>query len=179
MVTGRASIATAAAGRKMRGARMAARPILLVVVLAAPALGCRAPAPLPVDPPPPPPRVDAPVEVASSPPPPPATGAPSAPPRSGRGTKGPYTKVRNPYHPKHGVIYRGARGCFVHVDDGKTRPPGVFPPPTAVACPKEMESDAWTECLGETVMSNDAGDSCECFVSGNPPPPPRALPRCP
>ena len=161
---------------------MRARPLLIVAVASVPALGCRATEPpLPGNPPPPPPRETPPLEIASAPSStaaPPAT-APTAPRPTGRGTKGPYTKPKNAYHPKHGMIYRGPKGCFVRISDGKQRPPGAYPPPTDVACPKEMESEAWGECVGETVMSNDAGDSCECFVSGNPPPPPRAMSRCP
>lgn len=100
----------------------------------------------------------------------------TSPPKQGGG---PFTKTKNAHHPKHGLIYRSNAGCFVRIDDGKTRPPGMYPPPTDVPCPPEMQSEVWKECVGDLVMSNDAGTACQCFLTGNPPPPARPMSRCP
>lgn len=119
----------------------------------------------------------APTAVVTNPPPPAESPTPdtSARPKA----RGPFTKGKNARDPSRGWIYRSAKGCFVRVPDGRPRQPGELPPAVDVPCPASMTGEAWRECLGDVVMSNDAGDACECFIGGNPPPPPAPMTRCP
>lgn len=62
--------------------------------------------------------------------------------------------------------------CFVYLDfpplrPGEMRPPGSAPPEEKVACPPVMRDPAYASCRGGVV--NYKGESCECFVPGNPP----------
>jgi hypothetical protein len=90
------------------------------------------------------------------------------------------SKLLNPRHDKHGVIYVGGAHCYVHVpfDD----PPKSWQPPKTkkVDCPVELDDPAWDSCRGGQLYSTsgDAGESCVCSQDGNPPPPPH-LATCP
>ena len=91
------------------------------------------------------------------------------------------TKTLNPYHPDHGMIHATADGgCHVYLRDGSPRPPGSFPPPTAVACPASMLAPEWGNCVGSGVLrSDEEGSLCVCLPGDGDPPPPAFVVPCP
>lgn len=87
----------------------------------------------------------------------------------------------NPHHPSLGMIYAaGDGGCIVYPRDGQPHPPGWFPAPQPVECPRAMLDAAWGHCLGPSTLARSAdGKDCTCWPgSGDPPPEPFRVP-CP
>jgi hypothetical protein len=83
------------------------------------------------------------------------------------------------------AIFRtGSKGqpeCYVELPFPPLKPneeryPGTPPPQESVKCPPSMLDAAFLECAFGTVTLKEA--RCECFVMGNPPPPPRTV-SCP
>lgn len=96
-----------------------------------------------------------------------------------------YPNLLNPKDAAGRVIHRAwhGSGCYVELPfaalkPGEQRPPGTAPPTNPVACPPAMTDPAYTQCRGGTISQNGAGDACICFIMGNPPPLPKAVP-CP
>jgi hypothetical protein len=113
-------------------------------------------------------------EVATDPP---ATATSSSSAKPPRKT---YSRQLNERDPKRGQIFSSESGCFVYGDwpDGKPRAPGMMPARISLPCPPSMKDPAWAACAGGTLSANELGSECECFVGGNPPPPPRLV-DCP
>lgn len=151
------------------------RPRAIAIVTVGAALSCNPSATTPVPPPPP--------ETSSHNPPAPLTeGAPiGEAPAAAKPPADPasYQALVNPYSDKDGVIFHAKIGCIVFPSDGTIRPPGGMPPSKDIDCPPIMRDSVWAECVGGTVMSNEAGTACVCEVGGNPPTPAVAMSRCP
>lgn len=79
------------------------------------------------------------------------------------------------------TVYRASdQTCYVHGEFPANAPPrfpGQSPPSEAVDCPPQMNDAVYDLCRGGVVYKHN--DACGCFVMGNPPPPARALSRCP
>lgn len=70
--------------------------------------------------------------------------------------------------------------CFVYGQFPADEPPpipGMSPPQVPVECPPGMSDAVYDLCHHGTVY--EARGECGCVVMGNPPPPARALSRCP
>jgi hypothetical protein len=82
---------------------------------------------------------------------------------------------------EHGTIYRDADGsCFVELPFEKPPTSGGMPKPRkAIDCPPIMRHEAWRECVGEEILSDEDAGDCVCDVRGNPPPPTVPRVRCP
>lgn len=108
------------------------------------------------------------------------THNPPPPPQSVKWTmpQGPFTPGArlNITDEKNRNIYTNGMRCWVEVPF-ETPPASVMPLPTMdVECPAPLTTDpAWAQCTGQLTL-RDAG--CECFVMGNPPPPPTMV-DCP
>jgi hypothetical protein len=90
-------------------------------------------------------------------------------------------KIVNSRDPKLGWIYASADGgCHVYPADSTPRPPGSFPPPTAIDCPEAMLAPEWGWCTGAgTVQENEKGDECICSPGEGDPPLPSFRMPCP
>jgi hypothetical protein len=92
-----------------------------------------------------------------------------------------YPKFVNPQDASGNTIYKAQDGsCYV--TQPFEEPPssaGVPPPTKTIPCPASMQSDVWAQCVRGDILSNEAGTSCGCDSSGNPPPPSIPKISCP
>ena len=136
---------------------------------------------------PPPPTPEPEPEVVTPPPAPDVVVVEEPPPGAPRRSPSFATmgKLLNPSTAEGKRIYVARDGsCYIQLPfpEGSHPVPGMSPPTQKLDCPPEIAGDAaWTECSGGAIhlpKEPDPEGQCVCFITGNPPPPPRWIP-CP